>query len=181
MKHWPWIVAIASFAAMGTGLFVMQPHHEEDPGFKVNSFSADLAFFFNCKDKANPPSDEVIEGFMADKGFRVLNKVRLAKEENADYHWMKMDIIGIDSARRKINFTAFPGQPNTYNVGLWSEPPTRHSTDLENAVLEFTEKTLGCSNYQVQRFQNSAEAKDVYDYSFKETEGWFEQAAEMRK
>ena|SRR5690348_2113750 len=179
MKSWPWVVAIAVFAAIGIGLMVAYPTEHSDSN-KADSFSADLAFIFSCTGKADPPSDNAIEQFMVGKGFRVLNKVRLAREQHVDYDWMKMDIIGIDSTHRKMDFTAFPEEPNSYFVRLNSEPPTHHSTDLEDALLGFTENTLGCTNHQIERFQNAANAKEIYDYDFKQTEGWYEQAAEMQ-
>lgn len=176
MKTWPWLVVIAVFFAIGIVLMAAYPTRHVDPN-RPDSFGADLAFIFDCKDKADPPSEQAIEQFLEGNGFRVLNKVRLAKEQHVDYSWKTMDIVGLDSARREITFDAGPGDPNAYFVGLYSEPPTRHSTDLENALLELTEKTLGCQNRQVERFENPATARSLYDRSFSQAEGWFQQAA----
>lgn len=181
MKHWPWLTAIALFYAIGIGLMLLEPHREDPARHNVDTFGPDLAFIFSCKGKAEPPSDAVIEKFLQDSGFRVLNKVRLAKEQHVDYDWMSMDIEAIDGARRHISFDASPTDPGAYHVGLYSEPPTHHSTTLEDALLGFTEKTLGCENRQISHFDNPAEAKLFYDQTFSMVEGWYQQAAEMQK
>jgi hypothetical protein len=175
MKHWPGITVITLLVALGVGLMLVQPHPEAQPLYI--DISADLAFTLDCTSKAEPPSDEAIEGFLTHKGFRVLDKLRLARKYDPDYHRMTMDITGIDSAHRKIYFTADPDEPRTYSVALYSEPPTQHSTELEGSLLGFTEKTLGCRDRQVERSENPAEARDDYDFSFSQIEDSFQQAA----
>lgn len=176
-----WLSAITVLAVVGLVLKAIQPSHPPHDTNEAASFGADLAYIFNCKGKAEPPSDQAIQKFLEDKGFRVLNKVRDAKQLHVDYDWMSMDIDGIDSARRKVSFMAFPDQQNAYFVGLYSEPPTHHSSDLEVALLTFTEKTLGCENRQVERHENPANAKNIYDVNFKTTEGWFKEDADMKR
>jgi hypothetical protein len=90
---------------------------------------------------------------------------------------MKMDIVGIDSARREITFKGFADQPGSYAVSLYSEPPTHRSKDLEKDLLSFTEKTLGCKNSEVHHVENPPGAKDLYDKSFSMTQDWYKQAA----
>jgi hypothetical protein len=105
------------------------------------------------------------------------DKVKAGTKLTPDFSWMKMDVVGIDSARHQIEFKVFADDTETYSVSLYSEPPTQHSKDLEDALLGFTEKTLGCKNSKVAHVDNPAGAKDLYDRSLGVTEGWFQQAA----
>ena len=177
MKSWIPVTAISIFAMIAMVLIVLRPDTTDDDEIKPNSFGADLAFQFDCKGKANAPSEQAIEGFMTAQGFRALDKVKAGKKLTPDFGWMHMDVVGIDSARRQITFKGFADQPETYSVSLYSEPPTHHSKDLEDALLGFTEKTLGCKNSKLADVENPAGAKDLYDRSFGVTEGWFQQAA----
>ncbi|MGE5624947.1 MAG: hypothetical protein ACM3ZT_05310 [Bacillota bacterium] len=178
MKNWMMVTVITVFAVIALVLIVLRPDTtDDDADAKPNSFGADLTFQFDCMGKANPPSEKAIEGFMAAKGFRALDKVRAGKKLDPDFSWMHMDVVGIDSARRQITFKGFADQPETYSVSLYSEPPTQHSKDLEDALLGFTEKTLGCKNDKLAHVDNPAGAKDLYDHSLSVTEGWFQEAA----
>jgi len=178
MKKWILPGAITTFAVIGLVLIIVRPDTTpEDADSQPTSFGADLAFSFDCKGKV--PSQQSIEQFMETKGFRVLDKVAAGKKLTPDFSWMKLDIVGVDSARRQITVKAFADQPDDYHVSLYSEPPTQRSKDLEDALLRFTEKTLGCKNSQVHHVDNPAGAKDLYDKSFSMTEGWFQQAARM--
>ncbi|HEY3645947.1 MAG TPA: hypothetical protein VGM16_11470 [Gammaproteobacteria bacterium] len=156
---------------------MLRPDTVDDSVAKPNSFGADLAFQFECKGKANPPSEQAIEQFMTDKGFRPLDKVKAGKKLTPDFSWMHVDTVGIDSARREIAFKGFADQPDSYAVSLYSEPPTQRSKDLEKDLLKFTEKTLGCKNSKLAHVENPAGAKDLYDKFFSMTEGWYSQAA----
>ena len=177
MKKWILPGVITIFAVIALILIVVRPDTTpDDPDSKPNSFGADLAFNFVCKGKAGP-SEQAIEQFMTAKGFRVLDKVSAGKKLDTDFSWMKMDTVGIDSARRQITFKAFADQPGTYAASLYSEPPTHRSKDLEDALLGFTEKTLGCKNGELQHVENPAGAKDLYDHSFSITQAWFQEAA----
>ena len=176
MKSWILGAAISIFAVIALILIVVRPDTTpDDADSKPDSFGADLAFSLDCK--GNAPSQHAIEHFMTDKGFHVLDKVGAGKKLDPDFSWMKMDIVGLDSARRQITFKAFADQPDDYHVSLYSEPPTRHSKDLEDALMVFGQKTLGCKNHQVAHVDNPAGAKDLYDHSVSVTEGWFQQAA----
>jgi hypothetical protein len=176
MKKWILPGAITIFVVIALVLIIVRPDPTpDDADSKPSSFGADLAFSFDCKGKA--PSSQAIQQFMTDKGFRVLDKVGAGKKLDPDFSWMKMDIVGMDSARRQITFKSFADQPDDYHVSLYSEPPTQHSKDLEDALLGFTQKTLGCKNDQVAHVDNPAGAKDLYDHSVSVTEGWFQQAA----
>ena len=169
------LIAISIFILIGIVLIIVRPDNTDDDDIKPTSFGADLAFHFDCK--GNPPSEQAIEGFMTAKGFRSLDKVAAGKKLDTDFSWMKMDTVGIDSARRQITFKGFADQPGTYAVSLYSEPPTHRSKDLEKELMGFTEKTLGCKTSEVHHVENPAGAKDLYDKSFSMTEDWFKEAA----
>ena len=176
MNKWIMPGAITTFAVIGLVLIIVRPDTTpDDADSKPKSFGADLAFSFDCKGKA--PSQQAIEQFMTDKGFRVLDKVGAGKKLDPDFTWMKMDIVGMDSAHRQITFKVFADQLDDYHVSLYSEPPTQHSKDLEDALMGFTEKTLACKNHKVERLDNPVGAKDLYDKSFSVTEGWYQEAA----
>ncbi|HEY4128048.1 MAG TPA: hypothetical protein VGN70_08400 [Gammaproteobacteria bacterium] len=170
------LIAISIFILVGIVLIIMRPDTTDDSEDKPTSFGADLAFHFDCKGKTAPPA-ETVEGFMTSKGFQPLDKVQAGKKLATDFSWMKMDIVGIDSARREITFKGFADQPGSYAVSLYSEPPTTHAKDLEKDLLAFTEKTLGCKNSEVHHVDNPIGAKDLYDKSFSMTQDWYKQAA----
>ena len=177
MKKWIMPGAIIIFAVIAVILIAVRPDTVNDDEIKPESFGADLAFQFDCKGKASPPSGQAIEQFMTSKGFRVLDKVKAGKKLTPDFSWMHLDVVGIDSQRREIAFKGFADQPDTYAVSLYSEPPTSRNKDLEKELLGFTEKTLGCKNGQIHHVENPAGAKGLYDKFFSTTEGWFQQAS----
>lgn len=172
-----WIVpgVITIFAVIFLVLIVLRPDTTDGDEVKATSFGADLAFQFDCKGVS--PSERTLSQFMSDKGFHPLDKVAAGKKLTPDFSWMKTDVVGIDSARRQMEFKVFADAPEDYHVSLYSEPPTRRSKDLEKELLAFTGKTLGCKNSEVTRVDNPAGAKDLYDHSVAMTEGWFQEAA----
>jgi len=174
MKKWivPGIITI--FFAIFLVLIILRPDTPDADVVKPSSFGADLSFQSTC---GKISSQQAIEQFMTAKGFRILDKVKAGTKLTPDFSWMKMDVVGIDSARRQMEFKVFADDTETYKVSLYSEPPTQHDKGLEDALLGFTEKTLGCKNSQVAHVDNPAGAKDLYDKSFSMTEGWFDQAA----
>ena len=175
MKSWMMIALISLFAVIGLVLIIVRPDTtDDDAAVKPSSFGADMSFQSTC---AKITSQQAVEEFMTAKGFRVLDKVKAGTKLTPDFSWMKADVVGIDDARRQIEFKVFADDTETYKVSLYSEPPTQHSKALEDALLGFTEKTLGCKNKQVSHIDNPAGAKDLYDKSFSMTEGWFQQAA----
>jgi hypothetical protein len=176
MKKWILPGVITVIITLGIVLIIVRPDTTpEDADGKPNSFGADLAFSFDCKGKT--PSQPAIEQFITAKGFKVLDKVAAGKKLTPDFSWMKLDIVGLDSARRQITLKAFADQPDDYHVSLYSEPPTQRSKDLEEALQDFTKKTLGCKNSHVAHVENPAGAKDLYDKSVSMTEDWFKEAA----
>ncbi len=174
MKSWMMIALISVFAVIGLVLIIVRPDTTDDDVVKPSSFGADLAFQSTC---AKISSQQAVEEFIKAKGFRTLDKVKAGTKLTPDFSWMKADVVGIDDARRQMEFKVFADDTETYKVSLTSEPPTQHSKALEDALLGFTEKTLGCKNKEVSHVDNPAGAKDLYDKSFSLTEGWFRQAA----
>lgn len=166
---------ISTFGVIALVLIIISPDSPEADEAKPNSFGADLAFQFGCKGKA--PSEQDFDRFMTAKGFRTLDKVKAGAKLTPDFSWMKLDVVGIDNARRQMEFKVFADAPDTYSVSLYSEPPTQRSKDLEDDLLAFTKKTLACKNSKLARVENPAGAKDLYDHSFSVTEGWYQQAA----
>lgn len=177
MRNWIIVGAISVFGIITLALIFTRPDTTDDTQVKPSSFGADMSYHFDCTGKA--PSGEAIQKFMQDKGFRTLDAVHPGKPLDQDFSWMHMNIVGIDSTRRQITFKSFADQTDEYAVSLTSEPPTQHSKDLEDALVGFTEKTLGCKNSQLAHLDNPANAKDLYDKSFSMTEGWFREAAGM--
>ena len=176
MKKWIVPGVITIFFVIFLVLIVLRPDSTDDDAVKPDSFGADLTFQFSC---GKTPSLQALEGFMTAKGFRTLDKVKAGAKLTPDFSWMKVDLVGIDDARRQIEFKVFADNTETYSVSLYSEPPTQHSKDLEDALLGFTGKTLGCKNGQAAYVDNPAGAKDLYDRSVGTTETWFRQAAGM--
>lgn len=177
MKKWILPGAITVFILLGLVLVIIRPDSTDADEVKPNSFGADLTFRFDCKGKANPPSEQAIEAFMTAKGFKPLDKVKAGAKLTPDFSWMHLDTVGIDAARREIAFKGFADQPDSYSVSLYSEPPTQRSKDLEKDLSEFTEKTLGCKNSKLAHVDNPAGAKGLYDHFFSMTESWYQQAA----
>lgn len=165
-----------SAAALGA---LLSPQPSAAQSRDVQSLAPDLAFNFTCRGPAEPPSDEAIERFLESKGFRVLNKVRLAREQHIHYPF-SMSIVAIDDRRRSIIFQGFPVWPGTYTAVVRSEPPTRHSADLEKDLLGLVSDGLKCAVRQVERHDNGDDARDFYDRLFRIWEGWFREADEMR-
>ncbi len=166
---------MTTFGVIGLVLIILRPDSPEADVVKPTSFGADLTFQFDCKGKF--PSEQEFEQFMTAKGFRTLDKVKAGDKLTPSFSWMKLDVVGIDDARRQMEFKVFADAPETYSVSLYSEPPTQHSKDLEDDLLGFTKKTLGCKNSKLSHLDNPAGAKDLYDHSFGMTEDWYREAA----
>lgn len=177
MKGWILVAAITLFGVIALTLIVLRPDSPDADEVKPTNFGADLAYQFDCKGKANPPSVQAIQDFMTAKGFKPLDKVKAGTKLTPDFSWMHLDVVATDSTRHEIAFKGFADQPETYSVSLYSEPPTTRSKDLEKDLMEFSEKTLGCKNSKVAHVENPANAKDLYDKFFSMTEAWYQQAA----
>ena len=146
----------------------------------ADSLMADLAFRFVCEGTSYPVRDETVEIFLADQGFRVLNKVKVQIEHNVTPVF-DLSIVGIDSRRRAIHLTAFPHRRGVYWLRLQTPPPTRRSSELEAEILSFVTESLKCGVDQVTRGENGEDARELYDEVFKLYEGWFRQADELKR
>jgi len=166
MKHWPGIAVVTALIGLAVGFMMLRPAAGTQPVYI--DVSADLSFIFECKRRANPPSEESIQNFMSYNGFRVLDR-----SQQMGRRRLKLDMIGIDSAHRKLEFGTDPTGSGSYFAALYSEPPTQHATVLEDSLLAFTEMSLRCKTSQVERSGNPAEARDSYDFSFSRTEDQF--------
>jgi hypothetical protein len=139
---------------------------------------ADLAFHFVCKDKGRSLLEDDIENFLRREGFKVLNQGRVQREHGV--YLTDLKIIGLDDKRRMINITAVPLADGRYSVGLNTPPPTMHASQLEDALLAFASKTLGCEVRQVSRGDNAADATEFYNDQMKRTENLFRQEEQLR-
>jgi hypothetical protein len=151
----------------------------------VLTLRPDLAFHFYCKGDAQPPSEIAIEDFLSSHGFRVLNKVALARKHHVKVPYT-MNIVALDKGKRMIEFTTFPVPDpnvivftNVYFVTLNSPPPTRHDAELEEALIAFTHERLGCESRHIRHGDNGEDAHDLYEQIFKVHAGWFQEAEEL--
>jgi hypothetical protein len=144
------------------------------------SILPDLSINYVCVGNANPPSDDAIEAALLGMGFRVLNKTRLAQEQHVPY-LLNQDIVAIDDSHREIRFTQVPTCKAPYFVALYAPPPTRRSTALEERLLTFVTKKLGCELDRVERHENGDDARRFYDEVFAQAEDNFRQADELKR
>jgi hypothetical protein len=171
-------VAATLIAVLAVGVLLTIAYYS--PRHPGKSLGADLSFWFRCEGGKQPPSDGAIEVFLRSKGFRVLNKVSLAKAQHVDYPIFTMDIVALDGKRREITFQGFPEQPGDYNVALFSPPPTQHDTALEQELLDFVGTQLQCKTRQLGHSENGKDTLEFYNELFSLAEGWFKEADEMQ-
>jgi hypothetical protein len=143
------------------------------------SLSPDLSFWFDCRGDAYPASEPAIENFLAARGFRVLNKVRLARERNVHLHFT-LNIVAIDRRQGIVKLMGFPHSDGSYSVGLYTAPPTRRAIETESALLGLVTE-IGCTTRQIARNENSSERIGYYEELFQLYEGWFQQAENMQR
>jgi hypothetical protein len=138
----------------------------------------DLAFNFNCARDART-LEEDIEKFLKDKGFRVLNQARIQRALGLSV--FDLLIMGLDNERRIFWFSALPRTKGRYTASLITSPPTRRSSDLEDAVLQLTSEQLGCEIRHISRGENRADAKEAFDRHYNVIEGYFKQARSLKQ
>jgi hypothetical protein len=141
------------------------------------SQSPDLAFWFRCEERANPALENRIAGFLKAQGFRVLNLGKLQREHGVGIYDLSIDAL--DQQRRIIDIHAFRESPGSYSVGLYSPPPTKHDSALEEALLNFASKEIGCSTDQVTRNSNGSEAAEMHEWNVRRIEGLFNEAVQL--
>ncbi len=109
------------------------------------AYSPDLAFNFDCGDKAQSALEEAIESFLRDERFRVLNEGRWQRQQGV---FLVDRILALDEKRRIIEFMtiALPRlhRQGKYTVRLATPPPTERSTPLEEHLERFVSDTLAC-------------------------------------
>lgn len=134
----------------------------------------DFAFNFTCKGPAYPASESAIEKFIASRGFTVFNEERVRRQYNLAMYPLAID--GFDSRHRMLDFRGIneksgdkpdPSVASIYSAGLYSPPPTRHDTDLENAMQAFVTGTLKCEVSNISHADNGAERAAFFDKIYK--------------
>jgi hypothetical protein len=118
------------------------------------SYNADLEFKFDCNGYAYPISDETVEAFFKDNGFKTVNILQELRKKQLPRPF-DFFVEGIDSQLRLVRFVS-PVQTGWkskgwYSAGLYSRPPAKHDRSFEEAVLTFVTKTLGCEVRDVHR------------------------------
>jgi hypothetical protein len=143
----------------------------------VRVLHADLSFHFVCKEKDRASLEEDIDRFLRQQGFKVLNKSRIQREHG--FSLSVLEIIGLDDKRRTIRVHDVPSGEGRYSVGLNTPPPTKHASQLEDALLEFASNTLGCEVRQVTRGENAEDTADLYSNTVRRVENLFRQAEQL--
>jgi hypothetical protein len=145
--------------------------------------SADLAINFVCANKPRSELETGMEEFVNGEGFNVLNQGRLQRDHGI--YLLNTQIVGLDGKRDILEFVGLPvgfaKKDTVYNAGLRSPPPTRRSPQLEEAVLTFVSKGLGCDVRQVTRGENGPDAIQFYDREFARIESVFRDADILKK
>jgi hypothetical protein len=121
----------------------------------------DLAFNFKCAD-SNPVSEPAIEKFLSSHDFTPFNEERVRKQYKLRLYPLAID--GTDDKRRILDFRGINEntsdepvpEATIYSVGLYSPPPTRHDTPLENAMFGFVQTVLKCDVSNVTHGNNDA-------------------------
>jgi len=138
----------------------------------------DLAFWFRCEERANPVLESRIEGFLEFHRFRVLNLGKLQREHGVDID--DLSIEALDQHGRIIDMHAFRESPGNQAVGLYSPPPTKHDSALEEALLNFASKEMGCRTDQITRNSNGPEAAEMHEWNVRRIEGLFNEAEQLK-
>jgi hypothetical protein len=133
---------------------------------QVRGFSADLAFSFYCGSDPSPERAEAaIERFLREMGFKVIDVVRLRREQKLPPLFSETMIEGIEETqRRMIYFDSTPFQTGWYTVQFYTPPPTQRDERVEGKLLMFVSETLGCRlGRRIDRRENGAGRRDHYD------------------
>lgn len=143
-----------------------------------NVIHADLAFHFVWKEKDRSTVEDDIDNFLRRQGFKVLNQGRIQRTHG--FFLTELKIIGLDDGRRLIDVTAMPSAQGRYAVRLTTPPPTERAPQLEEALLEFASKILGCEVRQIIRGENAADAAEFYNNENERVENLFRQAERLQ-
>ena len=145
---------------------------------RVDVLSPDLAFRFMCQERNKILVSNKISQFLGQSGFRVLDIVRVAREQKVAYGYVA-NIVALDDKRRTVKVMAFPIGPDVFYISLSSPPPTRHDASLEDRLTTFVAKDLGCEVKDVSRNENTAAPSAMYEELYERAESWFKQAERM--
>jgi hypothetical protein len=139
----------------------------------------DITFHFICLDYGDQKSklENLIEEFIVGQKFSVLNLESLRREHGV--YLEDINILGIDSSQRMIEFVSLPFD-SRYAVRLLSPPPTVHDLALEEALVGFASKTLGCEVRQLRRNENGPDVLEFHRSEVRRVESLFQQAEQLR-
>jgi len=141
-------------------------------------FSPDLSFQFVCKDIGRSDLEQEIERFLREVGFKVLNQGRIQREH--DVFLLATNIVALDGQRRVIDVISVPRAKGKYELRLQSPPPTKRAPPLEDALLKFVARTLGCEAREIIRGENGPDARAYYESRLRAVENLFHEAEELR-
>jgi hypothetical protein len=106
------VLCLAAASAATISNFVFSAHAQQ-----VRGFSADLSFTFHCSGDASQDPVEAIERFLRQKGFKVLNVVRLLRERKLSPLFSDLMINGVDESQHQmVRFMSTPFQIGWYEV-----------------------------------------------------------------
>jgi hypothetical protein len=148
------------------------------PESEVRILSSDLAFHMVCEGKSRDSIEGPTELFLKQNKFAALNKGKLIREQTG---FERVEIIGLDADKRIINVSALPQPVDRYAIYLRTPPPTKRADSLEEDLVSFAEKGLGCSIRQVARHENGSGESDLYALEVARIEGWFQQANDVQQ
>ena len=116
--------------------------------------------------------------FLKQQGFEPLNEGSIQREHGINMFTLK--ITALDAKHRVIDILGFDNAPTKQVVALYSEPPTRHDSRLEELLLSFTSTGIGCSTSQVTRGDNPASAREFHESNIRRIQTLFKEAKELR-
>jgi hypothetical protein len=138
---------------------------------------ADFGFFSNCDYRASPALEEQLIGFLRQQGFDSLNLGAIQRKHGVSLY--DLNITALDSHNRIIEIFALPHTSSKLSFALFSEPPTRHDTQLEQSLLSFASTGIGCRASQVGHGDNGPSAKDFHAQDVRRVQGLFKEAKEL--
>jgi hypothetical protein len=146
---------------------------------EVRGLSADLSFTFHCLGDSSQEHTDAIEHFLQEKGFKVLNVVRLLRDRKLPPLLSELMIDGVDESHHQmVRFMSTPAQMGWYEVQFFTRPPTQHDEIVENKLLMFASKTLVCAiGRRVVRGENGSERRSYFDRIFKQRRDKIREAA----
>lgn len=130
----------------------------------------DLTFQFDCEGQTHLVVEDFAERFLTENGFEVLNVTRIRRENKLPAMQAAVFVDGLDSQKRRMRFMAVPFTGAAYTFLLNTQPPTRRSNDLEAQVIEFVSGRLGCQIRDLERNENGAEAKELFESVLKDVQ-----------